>query len=129
MAFERFDLAGDRRDNAIADFVEDHKGIVEYKVEDLGPDYPRATGFNQLDGHSQARPPHARRAACDVVDIQEATRLLWTDGSLVQGEDRALRNHEQDAQLGQPCDHVMPRRVSQRRGIGRGNSILGGVSL
>ena len=118
MAFEGFDLAGDRRDNAIADLVEDHKGIVEYEVEDLGPDDPGATRFGQLDGHRQSCPPHACRAAHDVVDIQEATRLLCADASLVQREDRALRNHEQAAQLGQPGDHVM------REGVGNATPSL-----
>src|SRR6185295_17837539 len=86
MAFEGFDLAGDRRDNPIADLVEDHKGIVEYEVEGLGPDDPGATRFGQLDGHRQSWPLHACRAAHDIVDIQEATRLFCADASLVQGE-------------------------------------------
>ena len=120
MAFEGFDLAGDQRDNAIADLVEDHKGIVECEVEDLGPDDPGASRFGELHGHRQSCPPHACRAAHDVVHIQEATRLLCADASLVQGEDRALRNHEQAAQLGQPGDHVM------REGIGGATSSLRG---
>ena len=59
MAFEGFDLAGDRRDKAIADLVEDDNGVVEYEVEDLGPDDPGATRFGQLHGHCQSCPLHA----------------------------------------------------------------------
>src|SRR4029453_1417606 len=98
-AFEGFDFAGDRRDDAVADLVEDPKGIVDDDVEHLGPDDPGASRFAHFYGPRQSSPPPACRSVHDIVDIQEATRLLCANASLVQGENRTLRNHEQTAQL------------------------------
>ena len=84
MAFKSFNLAGNRRDNAIPDLVEDHEGIVDCEVEDLGPDDTGSTRFGQLHGHRQSCPLHVCRAAHDVVHVQEAARFLCAGASFVQ---------------------------------------------
>ena len=65
-----------------------------------------------------------QRSADDVVDVQHPAGLFRTDAPLVQGEDGALRDDEQAAQLGEPGDHVVGETVGRSAAdIGRGGSV------
>ena len=119
------DLAGDRRDDAVADLVEHEERVVEPVIEDLRPDDAGGARLGQLDRHDQAVALAPHRAADDVVDVQHPAGLFRTDAALVQREHRALRDDEQAAQLGEPGDHVVRQRIGRRR---RGRPLAGDPS-
>lgn len=113
VALGEFDLAGDRRDDAVADLVEHGKRVVVPRADGVGPDDARAARLAQLHADGGAARAALQRAAGHVVDVERAARLLGADVPLVEREHRALRDHEHAAQLGQPRDHVVRQRVAQ----------------
>ena len=54
VAFDRLDLGGDRRHDAVADVVEHREDIVGLALEGLGPDDPGRAHLDKLDGDDQA---------------------------------------------------------------------------
>jgi hypothetical protein len=86
---------------------------------DLGPDDPGSPRLGQLDRHRAALRVALDGAAHHVVDVQHPARLLGADVAVVKREHRPPRDDEQDAQLGEPGDHVVGERVREpAAGIG-----------
>ena len=113
VAFDRLDLVGDRRDDPVADLVEDPKGIVRLVIERLRPHDPRRSRLDQLDRHEDAARLLAHGSAGDIVDVQLPAGLLGPDVAFGECEDRAARDDEQAPQLGQPGDDVVGEAIGQ----------------
>ena len=86
VALGEFDLAGDRRDDAVADLVEHGKRVVVPRADGVGPDDARAARLAQLHADGGAARAALQRAAGHVVDVERAARLLGADVPLVEGE-------------------------------------------
>ena len=110
VALDGLDLAGDRGDDPVADLVQHEKGIVELPVEDLRPGDARCPCFDELYRYAEACALPLDRSGHDVVHVERPSGL-HVGTVLMQGEHRALRNDEQAAQPGEPCDHVMGETV------------------
>ena len=54
IAFDHLDLAGDRRDDPVADLVEDEESLVELVVERFRPDDSGGSRLGKLDRYSDA---------------------------------------------------------------------------
>jgi hypothetical protein len=55
IALDRFDFAGNRRHDPVADFVEHEKCVVYRLCEHFRPDDARGSRFHEFHRHRQAR--------------------------------------------------------------------------
>src|SRR5258706_241810 len=113
VAFVRLNLAGDGRDDPVADLVEHEKRVVWLLVEDLRPDDPGGPRLGQFDAHGEAFAMAPHGPADNIADVQHPTGLFGTDVPLMQSEHRPLCNDEQASQLGEPSDHVVRESVGR----------------
>ena len=128
IALHRLDLACNRRDDPVADFVENLERVVHLAVERLRPDDPGGPRLRQLDHHQGTVAPAQHGSAEDVVDIQHPARLLRSDPSLMQGEHRPLGDHEQTAKLGEPGDHVVGQGVRDAPRASAAEALSNGIT-
>ena len=70
VALDRFDLARDRRDDPVADVIQDRKDIVLPAIEILRPKDSRRSGLDQFHAHAEATLPPSHGSAGDVVDVE-----------------------------------------------------------
>ena len=122
VALDGLDLARDGGDDPVADLVEHAECVGRLLVEDLRPDDARGPRLGQLDGHGEALAVAPHGAADDVVHVQHAPGLFRADAPFVQGENGALRDDEEAAQLCEPGDHVVGERIGRATpgGLARG---------
>ena len=113
IAFDHLDLAGDRRDDPVADLVEDEESVVELVVERFRPDDSGGSRLGKLDRCSDAASQSPHPTARDIVHVQHPAGFLRTGAPLAKGKDCAARNDKEAAELGEPGDDIVGKSVSE----------------
>src|SRR5580698_3098766 len=101
VTLDRFDLARDRRDNPVADVVQDRKDVVLPAIEIFRPNDSRGGGLDQFDAHAESARPPPHGSAGDILDIEPSAGFFGAYPSKAKGKDRSLGDNEEVPQLGE----------------------------